>query len=494
MASRAPSEIVTPVAATPDPVRGLYRFAVALSCAAALLLSIVALLGRGAALARTDVGDGVEAGASLPRVQCVAGYTATVYAQGLSSPDGLAFSPSRILHVAEEAAGRVSQIGPTGEITPLITGLDSPEGIAFDAGGTLYVVEDVQAGRLIKRTPTGATATLAAGLEAPEGVVWTSNDILYVTESTLQFATRPVDLRTRIAAVDPSGAVTRLITTTPAISGTDVLFWSYAGLTAGPDGLLYVTNETSGQEFPLVAATAPGVSARASIQVITDSIFTVNPATGERTLFTSGLTSPEGLRFSAGGGFPLYVAEEDLGGGEGRLSQVGPDGSHTVLCTGFFNMEDVVVDQRGWLYVSEDTSGLVILIRSGSQYSLTVAPVAATRSGAPGAVVTYTLRVTNTGDVSDTFQVSAGGHHWTTTVDPAAVGPLAAGGGGDVVVGVAVPVSAVVGTTDVVTVTVASRGDPGVAATVSLTTTARGYEVFLPVALQMSSVALWLYT
>jgi hypothetical protein len=60
-------------------------------------------------------------GDPLPRIQCPQGYTATVYAEGLSSPDGLAFSPAGILHVAEEPAGRVSQVGPTGRITPIIT-------------------------------------------------------------------------------------------------------------------------------------------------------------------------------------------------------------------------------------------------------------------------------------------------------------------------------------------------------------------------------------
>ena len=158
-------------------------------------------------------------GAPLPRVRCAKPYTATIYAQGLSSPDGLAFNPSGVLHVAEEAAGRVSQIGPTGTFTPVVTGLAHPEGIAFDDAGNLYVVEDVQAGRLVKAPPGGATATLATGLEAPEGLVWSSDDLLYVTESNLQFATLVADLRTRVAAVSSSGQVTRVITRTPMLQG-----------------------------------------------------------------------------------------------------------------------------------------------------------------------------------------------------------------------------------------------------------------------------------
>jgi sugar lactone lactonase YvrE len=305
---------------------------------------------------RATRGDDTED--ALPRIQCAHGYAATIYAQGLSSPDGLAFSPTGVLHVSEETAGRVSQIGPAGQVTPVITGLNSPEGITFDDSGNLYVVEDRQAGRLMKRASNGPTTTLTTDLDAPEGIVWTSDDVLYVTESNAQFTADPTDLRAHVTAVSSSGLRTRIVTFTPTIQGTEVEFRSYAGLTIGPEGLLYVTNELSGQEETIVVI--PGVLT--FTLSTTDSVLTVDPATGAQTLFASDLVAPEGLRFSDSGEFPLYVAEEDTGGG-GRLSRVEPDGSHTPVCTGFFNVEDVTMDQRGWLYVSEDSSGLLILIK-----------------------------------------------------------------------------------------------------------------------------------
>jgi hypothetical protein len=79
----------------------------------------------------------------------------------------------------------------------------------------------------------------------------------------------------------------------------------------------------------------------------------VDPATGERALFASDLTSPEGLSFSPGGAFPLFSTEEDVGDGLGRLNIVTASGESQVLCTGFRQPEGVAVDARGNLYVTD---------------------------------------------------------------------------------------------------------------------------------------------
>jgi alkaline phosphatase len=273
-------------------------------------------------------------GGPLPRIQCPAGYTATLYAEDLSGPDGLALNPDGELYVAEETAGRVVRIEPDGSVTPVIAGLDNPEGIAFDNVGDLYVMEDVAGGRLLKMSTAGISSTLTGDLEAPEGVVWSADGTLYITESNAQFAPSPADRRTRVTAISSLNQVTRIL--------TDTLFWSYAGITIGPDGLLYVTNEASGVGTPNTQ----------------NSIFTVDPAIGQRTLFANNLVAPEGLRFAADGEFPLYVAQEDTDSGPdvvGMLSRVEADGSHMPFCTGFYSIEDVIQDETGRLYVSEDS-------------------------------------------------------------------------------------------------------------------------------------------
>jgi uncharacterized repeat protein (TIGR01451 family) len=306
-------------------------------------------------------------GDPLPRIECGVGYTATVYAEGLSSPDGLAFSPTGVLYVVEEQAGRVRRVAPDGSLTTVLSGLQQPEGIAFDDSGSLYVVEDVENGRVIKWTAGVGGTTLATDRDGPEGVVWAPDGTVYITESNVQFAGNYSNFRTHVTAVSSAGGVTRILTNTIA--------WSYAGIAIGPDGYLYVTNEFSGR-------------------VTDDSIFVIDPETGARTLFASGLVVPEGLRFSVGGGFPLYVAEEGVEAGSGRLSQVEADGSRGTLCTGFQHIEDVVLDREGRLYVSEDPTGLVIRIEPTVALSKTASPPHGA-TVTPGEAITYTLSFSN---------------------------------------------------------------------------------------------------
>jgi sugar lactone lactonase YvrE len=308
-------------------------------------------------------------GDPLPRIECGVGYTATIYAEGLSSPDGLAFSPTGVLYVAEETAGRVRRVAPDGSLTIVLSGLQQPEGIAFDDSGSLYVVEDVEGGRVIKWTAEGGSSTLATGRDAPEGVVWAPDGTVYITESNVQFVGHFSNFRTHVTAISPAGGVTRILTNTIA--------WSYAGITIGPDGYLYVTNEFSSE-------------------VTNDSIFAVDPDSGVRRLFASELVVPEGLRFSVDGGFPLYVAEEGVATGSGRLSQVEADGSHSTFCTGFQHLEDVVLDKEGRLYVSEDPAGLVVRIERTVALSKAASPPDGSTVN-PGEAITYTLSFTNSG-------------------------------------------------------------------------------------------------
>lgn len=348
-----------------------------------VLLLLTAGLSAGMAASPTAVGD------PLPRVVCSGGYTATIFAEGLSGPDGLAFDPiSGQLTVAEESAGEVSQI-PVGGGTPatLMSGLTAPEGIAYDEAGNLYVVEDTLNGRLLKYDTSGITTTLAISLTYPEGVTVGNDELIYITESELETLSADAteeeirNLESRVSSIAPTApyTLTTLVVVTPTIQedlGNLTVygnFASFAGITQGADNLLYVSNELTGVEIitetevanPFFPIGPPTIQITA-IFTSTDSIFTVDTQTTNHTLFASGLTTAEGVRFH-GGGFPLYVAEEDISGADdnntGRVSLVNDDGSTAAFCTGFLDLEDVIADAEGNFYISEDTSGYVIQLQ-----------------------------------------------------------------------------------------------------------------------------------
>lgn len=108
------------------------------------------------------------------------------------------------------------------------------------------------------------------------------------------------------------------------------------------------------------------------------------------------------------------------------------------------------------------------------QYALTLRALTPTLGGDPGQTVTYTLRLTNTGTLSDRFSLSQGSTSWTTTFATETAW-LAAGESMALPVYVVVPASAKAGDRATVLLTARSLNDPrwpGAAASLSLTTTA----------------------
>ncbi len=109
-------------------------------------------------------------------------------------------------------------------------------------------------------------------------------------------------------------------------------------------------------------------------------------------------------------------------------------------------------------------------------------------SGEPGEMVMYTMTITNTGNVEDTFDLTAAGHTWTTTLSDSSI-TLGAGESGTVMVHVTIPASAGDGDEDTTTVTATSTHDAGATASADMTTTAvipplPTYTIFMPILLK----------
>ncbi len=141
------------------------------------------------------------------------------------------------------------------------------------------------------------------------------------------------------------------------------------------------------------------------------------------------------------------------------------------------NGSNATADFLGQLYVgtSNVTAGGE-LWRMQETYSLGLSPDQALQ-GPAGQTVTYTLSLTNTGTMTDSINLSAGGQTWTTTLSTALVS-LAPSASADFTVTVAIPPGAAGQESDTVTITATSQGDSSKTASAVLTTTAVAAPVY----------------
>jgi uncharacterized membrane protein len=132
--------------------------------------------------------------------------------------------------------------------------------------------------------------------------------------------------------------------------------------------------------------------------------------------------------------------------------------------------DEVVVDvtsQGDPLQVDAST----LTTTANAVYGVELTPGADSATGNPGEIVTYTLTVTNCGNIPDTFDLSYAGNSWSVALSAASL-TLEEGESGEVSVWVTVEPGALAGEEDTVTVSATSQGDPLQVGVSILTTTA----------------------
>jgi sugar lactone lactonase YvrE len=169
-----------------------------------------------------------------------------VLTEGLDELYGVAVTSGGAILTAEARAGRLVSVTAAG-VEVVAQGLDRPMGVALGGGGEVYVGE-AGAGRVVK-IEGGRTETVVDGLGRPHGVLVQGGTLFVLDVAAQQLLA--VDLATRarriIAAELPVGAPPG-VTPKPLIG----VPWfcgplgPFAGLTAGPDGTLYLSADAEG--------------------------------------------------------------------------------------------------------------------------------------------------------------------------------------------------------------------------------------------------------
>lgn len=131
----------------------------------------------------------------------------------------------------------------------------------------------------------------------------------------------------------------------------------------------------------------------------------------------------------------------------------------------------VEIDTSGWrlgrhtLFVeSQDSAGswgppTALFVEITPGYGLALRQTPTTAVVAPGTQVRYTLTVTNTGALPDTFTLNTVHSNWSVTLN-SSTGKLNSGHPSSIPVTVSVPAIAATGSADVLVISVTSQGDP----------------------------------
>ncbi len=128
------------------------------------------------------------------------------------------------------------------------------------------------------------------------------------------------------------------------------------------------------------------------------------------------------------------------------------------------------------------TAPLVITLTINTTHSAAINAPVTTQLGLPGETLTFSMTVTNTGNVSDSFTISVGAHTWVVTA-PDSVGPLAAfETSAPFDVTITIPAMATVGS-EVVEIIATSTADPAKSGSVFLIART-GLPIYLPIVLK----------
>jgi glucose/arabinose dehydrogenase len=202
--------------------RNLVLFGLAAAAVAVVLVVVLRNTILKAAGINVDVGPGGEASLIVP-----AGFTASVFAEGLAGPRFMAVSAGGVLFVAERGADRVVALpdrdadGRADEVVEVGRAYESAHSIAFDRDGSMLVAGETSLFRL-RLGPDlreGSREVVLAGLSDGGAhttrtvVVRPDGGLLLSAGSTCNVCVEADPRRAAISLVPPEGGSSRLYMT-----------------------------------------------------------------------------------------------------------------------------------------------------------------------------------------------------------------------------------------------------------------------------------------
>ena len=171
-------------------------------------------------------------------------------ADGFDQLYGVAVGPGDAIVFAELGTGRVHSLR-SGNVEVLASALQDPVGVAFDPNGSPLVAES-GAGRVVRLA--GSTETVVDGLQRPQGIVVADGTLYIVDAGAKEVIAFDLDTKQRrtiasgLPVGPPPGVAPKPLKGMPPFSGPQGPF---AGITAGPDGTLYVSADGDGSVLAL---------------------------------------------------------------------------------------------------------------------------------------------------------------------------------------------------------------------------------------------------
>jgi sugar lactone lactonase YvrE len=266
------------------------------------------------------------------------------------------------IYVSDAGGGKIMKYDSSGNGSVFASGLSSPDGLALDGSGNLYAAcpNNSYPGAVYSFDSSGnATLFASSGLYGPRFLAFDSSGNLYV--SSYQ---DPYSIPATIMKFDPSGngslfyqAAQNDYVTGLAFDSTDTLYAARYS-----PGSIMTFNPSSvfalGLHNPRALAFDSNGNLYVSVlnfNVGDPQILRFDPS-GNMSVFASGLRAPLGIAFDSSDN--LYVADTRYFGDaadDGAIVKIDPSGNRSVFASGFLGLASVVVqipEPATWLLVA----------------------------------------------------------------------------------------------------------------------------------------------